>query len=340
MGSDPPRVGTGQQQQVGHEPPHALRGPQRCAGSLALLAVELVGQQLEVGEHAGEGRAQLVRRVGHERALARQHALGLGARGVQRLEHALQRAGQLGHLVVGLGMREPPAARVARTLDLAGGAGQLGDRGHRPPRDRQPGEQGERRAGEHADDEEQPHLVDGPVDVRERACELEDRLPEQRDDDRMRLDPIAVGVDAAGVGVREPEVGRAPGLADRVPRQRDDADLGVLGAAVDVEVRADALRVAPGPHDDAPGEVVRRRAHLAVEVGPDPTRGGHADDRGEPHEDHQRQDRGSTGQPPADRQAPIRGGRSLRRGSYVGAGARHRLRASFAGWTRTPRSCS
>ena len=58
-----------------------------------------------------------------------------------------------------------------------------------------------------------------------------------------------------------------------------------------------------------------------------------------PQQDDQRQRRRAAGQTPTDRQAPIRGVRSPRRGPYGGVEARHRLRASFAGWRRTPRSC-
>ena len=94
-------VGAGQQQQVAHEAAHALRGAQGRARRLAALAVEDVGQQLEVGEDRGQRRAQLVRGVGHELALALQGALGLLLRRLQRVEHRLQRARELGHLVVG-----------------------------------------------------------------------------------------------------------------------------------------------------------------------------------------------------------------------------------------------
>src|SRR3712207_8341414 len=44
-------------------------------------------------------------------------------------------------------------------------------------------------------------------------------------------------------------------------------------------------------------------------------------------EDDQRQERGAAGQPPADRDPPMRGGRSPRRGSYEGVWA-HRDRKS------------
>ena len=78
-------VGAREQQQVGDEAAHAARGAQRGGGGLALLAVELLLEQLEVGEHARQRRAQLVRGVGDELALARQRGLGLGARGVERV---------------------------------------------------------------------------------------------------------------------------------------------------------------------------------------------------------------------------------------------------------------
>ena len=48
-------VGAGQQQQVADEAAHALRGAQRRARRLAALAVEDVGQQLEVGEDEVSG---------------------------------------------------------------------------------------------------------------------------------------------------------------------------------------------------------------------------------------------------------------------------------------------
>ena len=79
----PPRrlaagVGAGQQQQVGHQAAHPARGAQRGGGDLLRLALEVGLEQLEVGEDAGERRAQLVRGVGHELALAAQGALHLG----------------------------------------------------------------------------------------------------------------------------------------------------------------------------------------------------------------------------------------------------------------------
>ena len=93
-----------QQQQVGDQPAHPPRGAQGRASRVALVAVQGFRQQLEVGEHRGEWRAQLVRGVGDEAALAVEHRLGRGVGVVERVEHPLQRAGQLGDLVVGLGL--------------------------------------------------------------------------------------------------------------------------------------------------------------------------------------------------------------------------------------------
>ena len=145
-GRDAAGVGAGEQEQVGDEPAHPLGRAQGAVRGVAQLAlIELDRQQLEVREHAGQRRAQLVRGVGHEGALVAQRRLGLRARVVERLEHALQRACQLGHLVIGLGMGDVPA-RVARSLDLARRRGQLGDRAHGPPRHREPGEQRQERS--------------------------------------------------------------------------------------------------------------------------------------------------------------------------------------------------
>ena len=98
----------------------AARSAAPSAAASPSLAVQRFGQQLEVGEHARQRRAQLVRGVGDEAPLAREHRLGLATRGVELAEHPLQRARELGDLVVGL--RLGHAARgVARARDLRGG---------------------------------------------------------------------------------------------------------------------------------------------------------------------------------------------------------------------------
>ena len=78
------RVGAREQQQVADEAPHPPGRAQRRVRGLGLLAVELLGEQLEVREHARQRRAQLVRGVGDELALAVEHRLGVGARRVER----------------------------------------------------------------------------------------------------------------------------------------------------------------------------------------------------------------------------------------------------------------
>ena len=89
-GSCPASV-AGEQQQVGDQAPHPLRRAQRRLGRLAVGALQRVDQQLEVGEHAGQRRAQLVRGVGDERALALERRLGLVA-GVARATPACRSA--------------------------------------------------------------------------------------------------------------------------------------------------------------------------------------------------------------------------------------------------------
>ncbi len=96
-----PGVGAGEQQQVADQAAHAPRGAQRRLGHLALLALELALQQLEVREDAGQRRAQLVRGVGDEVALAVERRLRLLAGRAQLAEHGLERGGEVGDLVVG-----------------------------------------------------------------------------------------------------------------------------------------------------------------------------------------------------------------------------------------------
>ena len=88
------------------------------------------------------------------------------ARLAERREHRLQRARQLGHLVLGVRARDPHR-RVARALDLARGRGHLGDRLHRAPRGGQAGQQREQAAAEHAEGQEHLHAVGGRLHVGE-----------------------------------------------------------------------------------------------------------------------------------------------------------------------------
>ena len=90
------------------------------------------------------GRAQLVRGVGDELALRCIACSRSVARRVERAEHLVERPGELGDLVVGLGLGDPPRG-VAGRGDLARRRGQRGDRAHRAVGDRQAGEGGEQR---------------------------------------------------------------------------------------------------------------------------------------------------------------------------------------------------
>ena len=177
VAGDAAGVGAREQEQVGDQPAHPPRGAQGGGGGLALLALEHLLEQLEVGQHGGQGRAQLVRGVGDELALAREGRLRLGSRLVERVEHPVQRAGELGDLV--LGLRVGDAARgVAGALDRARGLGQLGDRSHRAARGGEAGQQRERGAAEHAEPDEEAHAVGGGLDVGEPARVLDE--PERR----------------------------------------------------------------------------------------------------------------------------------------------------------------
>ena len=239
-------VGAGQQQQVAHEAAHALRGAQRRARRLAALAVEDVGQQLEVGEDRGQRRAQLVRGVGHELPLALQGALGLLLRRLERVEHGLQRPRELGHLVVGgrLGNR---LRGVARALDVACGRGHARDREHRAAPEQDPAQQREERAGQDAAGEEEPDAPDRRLDVGDLAPVLQDHL---HDDGAV----VAVGVDDLDRALAHLD---AQAVVLGVARGEDEAEVRRARRAVEDP--------AVGPQD--PDGRVARRAEVA-QVGP------------------------------------------------------------------------
>ena len=203
-------VGARQQQQVGDEPAHAARRAQRRLRRFGLLAVEFVGQQLEVGQHARQRRAQLVRGVGDELALARERRLALGAGRVQRPEHRFERARQLGDLVLGLGVGDAQR-RVARALDLTRCLCQLDDRTHRALGDEQAREHRQDRAAEHAATEEDPHLADRLVEVGQRLRVNEQARAVWLHADRHRLPDDLVAVLDVGLVCS----GSAPGSAGR-----------------------------------------------------------------------------------------------------------------------------
>ena len=168
---DPPRPGGHVAHHVGERDDAAIdgrllvgAGQQEQVVDQALQPVELVEQHdapspasrllrplgdLELGAHHGDGRAQLVRRIGHQAPAARR-------RGLQPSQHPVHRAGQLGDLVGG------PAARHAlvseRELDRRHPGG---DGVHRPQgaTRQQPGQRRRRARRGPADDPEQLRVV-------------------------------------------------------------------------------------------------------------------------------------------------------------------------------------
>ena len=256
--------------------------------------------------------------------------------------------GELGDLVVGLRAGDAQR-RVARALDLARGVRQLGDRLHRAARGGQAGQQGERGAAEHAEGEEQLHAVDRGLDVRDAGARTGcTAVAGRRRRERARSRPASRRPRSC-CGAR---AGRSPArrrLRRSASPSGDDADRRVLGRRVVVEVGrsrvapqrrpavVDAVAGASPPARACrpPAATSRLKSVADRRVVSTPTIAGEA-----AAGSRASAPRGAAGEPPADRQAPIRGGRSPRRGPYGGVEARHRLRASFAGWTRTPRSCS
>ena len=113
-------VGAGEREQVGHQTAHPPGGAQGGVGGVTHLGVVAVGEQLEVGGHARERRAQLVRGVGQERALGFERALGGRSRGVERVEHRIERGGELTEFVA-LRWDGEAAAAIAGAGDLVGG---------------------------------------------------------------------------------------------------------------------------------------------------------------------------------------------------------------------------
>ena len=298
-----PGVGAGQQEQIGHEPPHPARGTQRRVGHLPLLARELGLEQLEVGEDARQGGAQLVRGVRDELALTGQRTLGLAARGVECPQHVLERARQVGDLVVGLRLRQLDG-RVTRPGDVAGRAGEPGDRRHRPAGEGQAGEEGERGTAEDAERKEQVDARDGVADAAERL-----RVLEAGDHLAVGIGQLArddqVAMDAVRTGARRSEVDVGPDVVV-VAVEGHDVDRGRARRR-----RLDRLQVAL---DDRPrhrrldGQLLLQvgggHLELVVELRTNLLPGEHADDDGEQQEDRERQARGDQRQPDSHRQSP------------------------------------
>ena len=188
-------VGAGEQQQVGDQPAHAAAGAQRGGGGLARLALQLHLEQLEVGQHGGERRAQLVR--------ARRRRTGAGARASPRSRRAPRRArgacpracarartprrSASGWGMVSDGSR---VRSISRAASVSRGIGAIARRGGG-----EAGEQRERGAAEHAEAEEDADAVRRRL-RRRRACARTARTRRRRARPAMRarLDPVAVVV--------------------------------------------------------------------------------------------------------------------------------------------------
>ncbi len=158
-------VGARQEQQVAHEPAHPARGAQRGLGRVGLLAVELLGQQLQIGQHAGQRGAQLVRGIGDELPLAVEHGLGLAPGTVQRAEHVLEGAARarpprrwprVGGPDAG-GSRVRSISRAASVSRTTGRMARCGIG--------QAGQQSQHRPAEHAEQEDELHPGQGLLDV-------------------------------------------------------------------------------------------------------------------------------------------------------------------------------
>ena len=158
-------------------------------------------------------------------------------------EHRVQRARQLGDLVLGLGVGDPHG-RVARALDPARGRGQLGDRLHRAARGGQAGQQRQQRAAEHAEGEEDLHAVGGVLDVGDLARVLEEpRVGRACDRHAARLHAPAVDLGGARVAAA-PKSGASAVWKPTRSSLRDHADRGVLGGGEVVEVERVAASAA------------------------------------------------------------------------------------------------
>ena len=107
-------------------------------------------------------------------ALAREHRLGLAARGVELAEHALERARELGDLVVGLrtgaSPREGSRVRAISAAVLVSSAiGAIARRAIAMP-----ASSARPAAGEHAEQQEQLDARDGRLGVGDAAAVLDD----------------------------------------------------------------------------------------------------------------------------------------------------------------------
>ena len=118
----------------------------------------LGGEHLELAADHGQRRAQLVRCVGHERALA-------GERFGEPVEHVVEGVGEHSHLVAAAAHLVDARVQLAR-VDLRG------DRGHAPQRTRDAGADQigrQQRAGERQHAGEDESARDAPLSCADRS---------------------------------------------------------------------------------------------------------------------------------------------------------------------------
>ena len=222
---------------------------------LAALAVEHVGQQLEVGEDRGQRRAQLVRGVGDELALAVQGA-PRSPRATPRARRAwpaaCARARRPRRRPRGWGMR---LRRVAGALRCR--ARRVSQRRSGPSRggEQDAAEQREQRAAEHAGGEEEPDAADRRLDVGDLARVLDDDREQQPARSPVsaltlrtgaaRLDAVAADRARCAAG-SEAEVRARPSVCvDRRAVVEEDPDRGVARRRVVVRGRAGRVGICP-----------------------------------------------------------------------------------------------
>ena len=245
-----------------------------------------------------------MRGVGDEVSLRLDHLVGLGPSRVELAEHAVERAGELGDLVLGPLLGD--AARgISGGRDLAGRRSELGDRAQRPAGEQVAGDGGDDGPGDDPGDQEEPQPADRGLDrVRAaRVLHVDRRLePVARNRDRRDLQIAARR--EAGVGAAEVRRAGRDAVGHGPTVEVHEADVGEGGGGDLVEVRnvhRDA-RVAGG--GDLRRDRLRAGVELAVEVAVEPVRGEAADDEGEADQRHARQPREDRGEAPAKRPAP------------------------------------
>jgi hypothetical protein len=247
--------------------------------------------------------------VRHELPLARQRSLGLPAGGAQLAEHVLEGIREVGDLVVRVRLRQHDV-RVASAGHLASGAREPGDWPHRSLRHQQAAEEGQERAAQDAEPEEEPDAVHGVLDaaLRLRVLDVADRPSDRpREVEGRRRAGLPGHHELAGrhakvADVRDPpdadrwtQVHTGVTRPDRAVGRIDDADDRIAGgeAAQRVRVGLAQLDAAVGCllKCDAVLEVARVRAQLVVEPADDAALRHGAHHHGKQAEDRERERR-------------------------------------------------